>query len=159
MAADTCGRRNFLGGSISLVMIEPVFTIVGHVEVIESVVVVVPYAGSLSPPGKFKPSSSGDIRKCPVVDCCETDGSTMDLSLGLGQGWCHSPEKYPAIVVVVKNRHRHPTARRFYNVLLGVSSPLTFVMHSPTGPATSRNPDWNECSLQDTEIEDPGSTR
>jgi hypothetical protein len=48
---DTCLLRNLLEGSIALVVEEAVFAIAGNVDVVESVVVIVSNAGTLSPVG------------------------------------------------------------------------------------------------------------
>src|SRR5262249_20243696 len=127
----TCRRRNFLAGSISLVVVEPVFTVVGHVEVIESVVVIVPYAGHLSPPGQVKHSSAADIRKRAIGIVAKQVARWRIFRAGsVEAGTIHQKNIRPSIVVVVKNRH--PAASRFYNVFLGVSSTVD-VFHTQPG--------------------------
>ena len=59
--------RHFFECSVAFIVIQAILAVVGHIQVVESIVIVVTDAGALSPSTRRQPGGPGHIRECAIV--------------------------------------------------------------------------------------------
>jgi hypothetical protein len=91
-SSDACLLGHLFEGAIALVVKEAIFTVAGHVDVVEPIVVIVANAHALAPPSGDKTCLRGDIGEGPVVVVVEQMVSRFVLFGPLpfrSEDWCH----------------------------------------------------------------------
>src|SRR5206468_9325568 len=102
-----------------IVMVEPVLSVIGNVQIVPAVILVIADADALAPPGRLQASVHCDVNKrAVVIITIEVIGGRSCTRYAFERGDVHDENIWPAVIVVIENCN--PGAGRLDNVLLGI---------------------------------------
>src|SRR4051812_12531807 len=102
-------------------MVEPVFSVIGDVQIVPVIVVVVTDANPLAPTGRFQAGFYGDVSKrAVVIVSIEVVGRRFTAGRGFKRSAVHDENIWPAVIVIVENGNAG--AGGLDDVLLGANA-------------------------------------
>src|SRR5208282_6826748 len=130
-----------------VVVIKPILSVVGNVEIFPTVVVVIAYANSLPPAAPSQPCLHRDVSKSSImIVAVESIAGTLPGRKSFQARAVHQKNIVPAVVVVIEDSHAGSGS--FNNVFLGVDSAKDVLHGQPgffrdVGKVRNRNRRWS----------------